>query len=284
MMKKGNSKPKSLFVAYVLWAFSGCIGGHHFYLDRDIQAFVWWTTYGGLFGLGWLRDAWKIPQYVRQANEQHTNDSSVCQLCDQKGRNDPFSTKTTFIRFMGAVGVGWLYGLQVHHWIISYTVSWILILLLEPFGIALGVYIVPCTYSSQKIKSKTFLAALLCSYLAKWALIPVYGVGTTDTFIVSFIATSGFQLVTRYNLFQKCQESTKIMQPNTIEKKNKSQLEIMTRRALLLFIAILLFQGSSTVRIPLFRNPHLHHHHHRKSSKRHYWLASNPFLSLNSQR
>ncbi|XP_041374208.1 dnaJ homolog subfamily C member 22-like [Gigantopelta aegis] len=56
-------------VTYVLWFFLGWLGVHHFYLKRDRHAFVWWATLGGLFGLGWIRDIWRIPDYVQECNE-----------------------------------------------------------------------------------------------------------------------------------------------------------------------------------------------------------------------
>ena len=55
-------------VAYFLWLVGGWFGLHHFYLGRDKQAFVWWCLPGGYFGLGWVRDLWRIPEYVREAN------------------------------------------------------------------------------------------------------------------------------------------------------------------------------------------------------------------------
>ena len=60
---------KSLFVTYILWFFGGIFGLHHFYLGRDIQAFIWWCTFGGYLGVGWLRDLFAIPRYVAEANE-----------------------------------------------------------------------------------------------------------------------------------------------------------------------------------------------------------------------
>lgn len=60
---------KSMFLAYVLWLIGGIFGLHHFYLGRDIQAFLWWCTLGGYFGCGWLRDIFYIPSYVADANE-----------------------------------------------------------------------------------------------------------------------------------------------------------------------------------------------------------------------
>jgi len=58
----------SLCVAYLLWVVGGWLGLHHFYLKRDKQAFVWWCLPGGYFGVGWLRDLWRLPEYVREAN------------------------------------------------------------------------------------------------------------------------------------------------------------------------------------------------------------------------
>lgn len=66
-MESIHSK-KSVIWAYVLWLFGGVVGLHHFYLRRDRHAFVWWTTLGG-FGIGWLGEIFRIPRYVRDANE-----------------------------------------------------------------------------------------------------------------------------------------------------------------------------------------------------------------------
>lgn len=60
---------KSTFLTYLLWLVGGIFGLHHFYLGRDIQAFLWWCTLGGYFGCGWLRDIFYIPSYVADANE-----------------------------------------------------------------------------------------------------------------------------------------------------------------------------------------------------------------------
>jgi len=60
----------SVCLAYLLWLVGGWLGLHHFYLGRDKQAFVWWCLPGGYFGLGWIRDLWRIPEYVREANRE----------------------------------------------------------------------------------------------------------------------------------------------------------------------------------------------------------------------
>ncbi|XP_064484572.1 dnaJ homolog subfamily C member 22-like [Ornithodoros turicata] len=59
---------KSVLVTYLLWLTGGWFGLHHLYLGRERHAFVWWMTLGGYFGLGWLRDLWRIPSYVKYAN------------------------------------------------------------------------------------------------------------------------------------------------------------------------------------------------------------------------
>ena len=81
---------KSLILTYVFWLVGGAVGLHHVYLGRFKQAFLYWcmpgktpsvypllccTIYfgcgffsGGYFGAGWFRDLWRIPEYVRDAN------------------------------------------------------------------------------------------------------------------------------------------------------------------------------------------------------------------------
>lgn len=62
-------RKKSKFWAYLLWLFGGLFGAHHVYLGRDDQAFVYISTFGGYMGLGWLRDIYRIPAYVADAND-----------------------------------------------------------------------------------------------------------------------------------------------------------------------------------------------------------------------
>lgn len=64
-----SSPKKSTFWAYVLWCIGGLAGIHHVYLERDLHAFVHFSTFGGYFGLGWLRDIYRIPTYVKDAND-----------------------------------------------------------------------------------------------------------------------------------------------------------------------------------------------------------------------
>ena len=46
--------------AYVLWAFTGLLGGHRFYLGRPVSGLVWLFT-AGLCGFGWIIDAFLLP-------------------------------------------------------------------------------------------------------------------------------------------------------------------------------------------------------------------------------
>jgi hypothetical protein len=63
----GGFDVRSLPVAYILWGFVGVLGVHRFYLGRIGTGILWLLT-GGLFGIGWIVDAFLIPDMVRQAN------------------------------------------------------------------------------------------------------------------------------------------------------------------------------------------------------------------------
>lgn len=65
-----NVNTKSKFWAYFWWLFGGFLGAHHLYLERDDHAVIYFCTLGGYFGIGWLRDIYKIPSYVADANDQ----------------------------------------------------------------------------------------------------------------------------------------------------------------------------------------------------------------------
>ena len=62
---------KSLCIAYLLWLCFGMFGAHHFYLRRTSQCFLWWSSLGGLFFIGWIRDLFRLPDYVADFNEDH---------------------------------------------------------------------------------------------------------------------------------------------------------------------------------------------------------------------
>jgi len=73
---------KSLVLTYLCWFIGGAFGLHHVYLGRFKQAFLYWCLPGGYFGAGWFRDLWRIPEYVREAN----NDPGYVENLKQKMR------------------------------------------------------------------------------------------------------------------------------------------------------------------------------------------------------
>lgn len=66
--RKSKQHGKSKAFTYLLWLVGGVCGLHHFYLGRDLQGVLWWCTFGGYFGFGWLRDVFYIGEYVADAN------------------------------------------------------------------------------------------------------------------------------------------------------------------------------------------------------------------------
>ena len=53
--------PRAFYSAYMLWLFLGLFGAHRFYVGRTGSGIVWLCTFG-LFGIGWIIDAFLIPE------------------------------------------------------------------------------------------------------------------------------------------------------------------------------------------------------------------------------
>ena len=129
---------KSLCMTYLFWLIGGWVGLHHFYLRRDRHAFVWWCTFGGVFGLGWFRDLWRIPSYVESANEDQAYMEYYTTLMRTRAK-PPFS----ITRFAGQLAVGWFFGLlttltisEEFHEDHSYVRA-----IIVPLGVAVGVHL-----------------------------------------------------------------------------------------------------------------------------------------------
>lgn len=103
----------SLVVSYVLWFFFGIFGAHHFYLKRDRHAFVWWSTLGGLFGLGWIRDLWRLPEYVEECNEDEDGFVSDNNNDDSQNATRAGKPKLSSFRHGGMVLMGYILGYLV---------------------------------------------------------------------------------------------------------------------------------------------------------------------------
>lgn len=96
---------KSVVTAYICWLFGGIFGVHHLYLGRDRQAFVWWSTLGGYFGVGWLHDLFYIPAMVRDTNEDPKFLEEFFKRL-QTEKKPSFSIN----RFIGAVMISYIWG------------------------------------------------------------------------------------------------------------------------------------------------------------------------------
>ncbi|CAL1546237.1 unnamed protein product [Lymnaea stagnalis] len=64
-----SEEPKTVSDAYTLWFPFGLLGFHQYYLGNYAWGVVYTCTLG-LFGIGWLVDAFRIPYLVKSANEE----------------------------------------------------------------------------------------------------------------------------------------------------------------------------------------------------------------------
>ena len=95
---------KSTKLAYGFWCLGGLFGLHHVYLGRDKQGLVWLGTFGGfLFGL--VRDLFKMPEYVREADQ---NENLLAKI--KKERSKLLAPSPFSLRFLSAVAFSAIYG------------------------------------------------------------------------------------------------------------------------------------------------------------------------------
>ncbi|KAI4469532.1 dnaj subfamily c member 22 [Holotrichia oblita] len=130
---------KSVVVAYICWLFGGMFGLHLFYLRRDAQGFLTWSTLGG-YGLGWLADITKIPRYVKEVNEDPELMREIYRKM-REHRKPPFSIS----RFISAIMIGYLWGQLVmiaipESPIANYDLTFLHWLI--PLGCSIGVWVV----------------------------------------------------------------------------------------------------------------------------------------------
>lgn len=69
-----SNNTHSVAIGYLLWIF-GFTGAHRFYFGRKWTGLLWLCT-GGLFGVGWLLDAFFIPKMDREADHRYAAGSS----------------------------------------------------------------------------------------------------------------------------------------------------------------------------------------------------------------
>lgn len=127
-------------LAYLLWLVLGPMGIHHFYLGRDHQGVLWLTSFGGLFGVGWVRDFTRIPAYVKEANCEPDFMLDLGRLIRRRKRP---SICANLSRVVGQVAFGWFYRLLVL-WAVpeEYADNSAVVLLVAPLGSAFGTYMV----------------------------------------------------------------------------------------------------------------------------------------------
>ncbi|GFT80330.1 dnaJ homolog subfamily C member 22 [Nephila pilipes] len=174
---------KSLFVTYLLWLFGGFFGLHHLYLGRDFHALIWWMFAGGYFGIGLIRDLWRIPEYVKDANEDN---SYMVQLAE-KMRKYPKPPSGT-VRYFGQVTVSDAFGYLVIGAIPRELLPEMLIPFISsifaPIAVAVGVYLI----GNIGRHEGTFSSALIGAYLS----FPVYYIYDAPICLTSLASLSYF--------------------------------------------------------------------------------------------
>lgn len=218
VMPKNQPRQKSKFWAYFWWLFGGIFGAHHFYLGRDDHAFIYFCTLGGYFGMGWLRDLFKIPTYVADAN----NDRAYLDWFTHQVRANkkpPFST----VRFLGSSCVSYLWGELVYIAIPEEEINGINfrpLIILVPGAVAFGTWIV----GNVGKERGSFWIPLVASYLCYPTL---YYIGDDSTWM-------GFMVIVSYLSFDSFAKEWRLR-----PTKKKS----LRRRLSILFIAVVIYSA-----------------------------------------
>ncbi|XP_066526220.1 dnaJ homolog subfamily C member 22 [Hoplias malabaricus] len=139
-----------LIVAYALWAVGGPWGLHHLYLRRDSHALLWILTLGG-FGVGWLREFFRIPAYVNDANKE-------AEGVKRRAPNTPPSVG--LVRFAGQICVGIYFGSVAL--ICLNTLSFFYLIVL-PLSVGAGVHLVSCVGQQTSDLQKTLTTCIITS-------------------------------------------------------------------------------------------------------------------------
>lgn len=167
------SGDKSLFVAYLCWLVGGFLGLHHFYLRRDKHAFITFATIGGYFGCGVIRDLWRLPEYVRDAN----NDLYYLEklYADMKAHKRPPSS---IVRQSGLMILGNLFAYLVEYALPAdlledYGILPIIKLITIPFASAVGVWLAGNVGRHQGAIWKPLLAAYIAALPSLFYGVPV---------------------------------------------------------------------------------------------------------------
>lgn len=156
--------PKSVTVAYALWALGGPFGLHHIYLERDSHALLWMVTLGG-FGVGWVREFIRIPSYVAEANR----DAEGLKKHHQPLALPPLGP----VRFMGQVCVGIFFGAVALLGLNTVSFFYLIVL---PLSVGAGVHLVSTVGQQTSDVKKTLTTCLITSpifYGSTLSLVPI---------------------------------------------------------------------------------------------------------------
>uniref|UniRef100_A0A1B6FPN6 DnaJ homolog subfamily C member 22 n=1 Tax=Cuerna arida TaxID=1464854 RepID=A0A1B6FPN6_9HEMI len=178
---------KSIFLTYLLWLVGGFFGLHHFYLGRDIQAFLWWCTLGGYFGFGWLRDIFYIPSYVADANQDPDFVNKFVTTL-RTNPKPPFSS----VRFCGMVIMGYFWGSVVcmsipEEGVAGYSLQWLHVFI--PVAVALGVWAVGNIGNEE--------GSLWWPLVASYIVYPFYWHYNSDTSFTALVIFTAFVFDTK---------------------------------------------------------------------------------------
>lgn len=141
--------PKRLITTYALWAVGGPLGLHHLYLRRDSHALLWMITLGG-FGFGWLREFFRIPAYVSDANKE----------VERVRRSSSTPPPIGLVRFAGQICVGIYFGSVA---LISLNSLRFFYLLVLPLSVGAGVHLVSCVGQQTSDLQMTLTASIMTS-------------------------------------------------------------------------------------------------------------------------
>jgi TM2 domain-containing membrane protein YozV len=61
----------SLFLGYLFWVL-GFTGAHRFYYGKKWTGLIWFSTFG-MFGIGWIVDAFLLPEMDREAEVSYVD-------------------------------------------------------------------------------------------------------------------------------------------------------------------------------------------------------------------
>lgn len=189
--KKAKIMPqggKSLLVAYLCWLAGGLIGLHHFYLGRDRHAFITFATFGGYFTLGLWRDLWRLPEYVRDAN----NDLDYIRWLHSQVKTHS-RPPSSVVRQSGLMLMGNLFAYLVEYALpkelfpeheLSALILLLLRFLLIPFASAFGVWLTGNVGRHKGSLKKPLIAAYLAAIPSILMNIPHASFSTLAAMIV----------------------------------------------------------------------------------------------------